>query len=60
MAVTNSTELTLLYSKLMICLAIAVHDVHMQLSYNTMCIDSLPYRRRVNYLCYVHDVMLNS
>ena len=27
MAVTNGTELALLYSKLMICLAIAVHDV---------------------------------
>ena len=60
MAVSNSIELALLYSKLMICLAIAVHDVHMQLSYNTMCIDSLPYRCRVYYLCYVHDIMLNS
>ena len=39
MAFTNSTKL-LSYSKLMICPAIAVHDVYMQLRYNTMCMMS--------------------
>ena len=40
MAVTNSIKLALLDSKLIICLAIAMHDLYMQLKYNAMCMIS--------------------
>ena len=34
---------------LMICLAIAVHDVYMQLRYNIMCMMSCSYNSSVNF-----------